>query len=308
MDESHVKTNSLRAWVLAARPKTLIGAAVPVMVGAALAMADTRGHIEWTPCFLCFLFAFLMQIDANFVNDYFDFRRGNDAAETRLGPRRACAMGWVTPRAMLWAMTITTGASCLVGLPLIRYGGWQMIIVGVLCALFCFLYTTTLSYHGLGDVLVLVFFGLVPVCLTYYLSLPTAMQTITAEAVVAALACGFVIDTLLLINNNRDIDNDRRDGKRTLVVRVGHHWGMTLYLWSGLAALGLGICFVFRGHWPAFVLPVLAYLWPHRQAYRHLVSIDHGQALNGVLGETARNIFIYGAATAVGFLLSMVME
>ena len=182
-----------------------------------------------------------------------------------------------------------------------------MIIVGVLCALFCFLYTTTLSYHGLGDVLVLVFFGLVPVCLTYYLSLPTAMQTITAEAVVAALACGFVIDTLLLINNNRDIDNDRRDGKRTLVVRVGHHWGMTLYLWSGLVALGLGICFVFRGHWPAFVLPALAYLWPHRQAYRHLVSIDHGQALNGVLDETARNIFIYGAATAVGFLLSMVI-
>ena len=108
--------NSPRAWFLAARPKTLTGAAVPVMIGASLAIADTACHISWTAALLCLLFAFIMQIDANFVNDYFDFKKGTDR-EDRLGPERACAQGWVTAEAMKRALWITTIVGCAVGLP-----------------------------------------------------------------------------------------------------------------------------------------------------------------------------------------------
>lgn len=302
MDDSHVKTNSLKAWVLAARPKTLTGAAVPVMIGTALAMADADGRIAWLPCVLCFLFAFIMQIDANFVNDYFDYKQGNDDAEMRLGPLRACSMGWVTPEAMKRALVITTALGCLVGLPLAWIGGWTMILVGAICVLFCFLYTTKLSYLGLGDLLVLVFFGLVPVCLTYYLCLPEEIRTVTWEVFTASLACGFVIDTLLLVNNYRDIDNDRRDGKTTLVVKVGAATGRRLYLSSGLVAVALGVVFVFYGHPFACMLPASIYPVLHFKAYRHMVRIDKGRELNKVLGETARNMFIYGILVAIGLL------
>ena len=304
--ENQVKTNSFRAWLLAARPKTLTGAAVPVMIGAALAVADARAATVWWTCVLCFLFAFVMQIDANFVNDYFDFKRGNDDAATRLGPPRACSMGWITPRAMRIGLAVTTATGCLIGLPLVWAGGVEMIVVGALCVLFCFLYTTRLSYWGLGDVLVLLFFGLVPVSLTYYLMLPAPHQPLTVEVLTASVACGMVIDTLLLVNNYRDIDNDRRDGKRTLVVRIGPRAARLLYLWIGVAALVLHPVFAFHGRLWAILLPAVVFLPLHRQAYRHIVRVDRGTALNRVLGETARNMFVYGLTTALGILLSLV--
>lgn len=124
---SSVKTNSIYAWILAARPKTLTGAAVPVVTGIAMAYAD--GCFHWAPAVLCLLFAFLMQIDANFVNDYYDFRKGVDD-ENRLGPKRACAEGWITLKAMKKGLVITTLLSCLTGLPLIAFGGWPMIEIG----------------------------------------------------------------------------------------------------------------------------------------------------------------------------------
>ena len=228
MNEKQIDTNSAKAWMLASRPKTLTGAAVPVMIGLAFAARDLGlDDFGWMPALLCVLIAFIMQIDANFINDYFDFVRGNDD-ETRLGPRRACAQGWITPKAMRRAIIITTVIACCIGLPLVIYGGLEMILVGAFCVVFCFLYTTLLSYLGLGDVLVLVFFGIIPVCVTYYLQ----TDRFTFEVFIASLACGFVIDTLLLVNNYRDIDNDARAGKKTLIVRVGAEAGRTAYLLS----------------------------------------------------------------------------
>ena len=297
--------NSPRAWFLAARPKTLTGAAVPVMIGASLAIADTACHISWTAALLCLLFAFIMQIDANFVNDYFDFMKGTDD-EQRLGPKRACAQGWVTPRAMRLAIALTTLLACAVGLPLVLFGGWPMVAVGALCVAFCFLYTTHLSYVGMGDLLVLLFFGLVPVSLTYYLALPGEHQTVTWECLVAALACGLVIDTLLVVNNYRDIDNDRRTGKRTLIVAIGAKGGRALYLSLGIVACLLGCAFCFFGHLWAFLLPLAVYLPLHISAFLAMKRINKGAALNGVLGQTARNMFVYGLSVALGFLLSLV--
>lgn len=295
--EVKVLPGSPKAWMLAARPKTLTGAAVPVMIGLSLAFADVGGSFKILPAVLCLLFALVMQVDANFINDYFDFIRGNDD-EARLGPRRACAQGWVSPRQMVCAIAVTTAIACAIGLPLIIYGGVEMLLIGALCVLFCFLYTTSLSYLGLGDLLVLVFFGIVPVCIVYYLQ----AGTVTFEAFMASLACGFVIDTLLLVNNYRDIEGDERVGKRTLVVRLGARRGRMAYLLSGVTAVLLGVVFAVFGHWLASVLQV-AYLALHYAAYRRMVKINKGKALNAVLGITARNMFVYGLLVSVGFLL-----
>ena len=302
MEEAIVKTNSPKAWLLAARPKTLSGAAVPVMIGVALAWADAKEYygdvFSWTAAALCLLFAFVMQIDANFINDFFDFANGTDDAETRLGPRRACAQGWVKLDAMKQAIAGTTCLACVVGLPLVLFGGLEMIFVGAFCVLFCFLYTTHFSRMGLGDLLVLVFFGIVPVCVTYYLQL----HTVTWQVFLASLACGLVIDALLIVNNFRDRDNDREAGKNTIIVRLGARAGLQLYLGVGLGAVILGAAFWMNGHPLASLLPLI-YFTLHVFTYLKIKRIYKGKALNLCLGETARNIFIYGLCVVAGLLL-----
>jgi 1,4-dihydroxy-2-naphthoate octaprenyltransferase len=272
------------------------------MIGVALAWADAKEYygdvFSWTAAALCLLFAFVMQIDANFINDFFDFANGTDDAETRLGPRRACAQGWVKLDAMKQAIAGTTCLACVVGLPLVLFGGLEMIFVGAFCVLFCFLYTTHFSRMGLGDLLVLVFFGIVPVCVTYYLQL----HTVTWQVFLASLACGLVIDALLIVNNFRDRDNDREAGKKTIIVRLGARAGLQLYLGVGLGAVILGAAFWMNGHPLAMLLPLI-YFTLHVFTYLKMKRIYKGKALNLCLGETARNIFIYGLCVVAGLLL-----
>ena len=296
--EEEVRLNSPRAWLLAARPKTLSGAAVPVMVALSMAWCDLSGTgFQVLPAILCLLFAFIMQIDANLVNDYFDYRKGTDD-EQRLGPKRACAQGWVTLSAMRKAIALTTAAACAVGIPLVLYGGWWMVAIGVLCVVFCFLYTTHLSYLGLGDVLVLLFFGIVPVGATYFLQ----TGRMTLEVFTASVACGLVIDTLLVVNNYRDRDNDRRTGKNTLVVRIGARATERLFPALGITACLLGLVYWANGHFWAFLLPVV-YLSLHLVTSERMKTIGKGFGLNKILGENARNMFIYGILLSIGFLL-----
>lgn len=307
MDEKNVKKNSLKAWILAARPKTLTGAAVPVMIGLALAVTDMQSlygmeYFSWTAALLCLLFAEVMQIDANFINDFFDYARGNDDSDRRLGPLRACTQGWVSIDAMKQTIAATTVLACLVGLPLIWYGGLEMILVGVFCVVFCFLYTTHLSYMGLGDLLVLLFFGIVPVCITYYIQL----HTVTLQVFLASVACGLVVDGLLIVNNYRDRDNDREDGKITLVVRLGAQRSRYAYLLLGIVATLMGVVFWLNGHVLAFVLPFI-YLVFHFYTYLKMVRINRGKELNVCLGETARNILIYGLCVVIGLLMDSLL-
>lgn len=304
MGDKTVKVNSLKAWLLAARPKTLTGAAVPVMIGLALAYTDSLPYGEdvfsWVAATLCLLFAFIMQIDANFINDFYDYVKGTDDCETRLGPERACAQGWVTLNAMKYAIASTTCIACLVGLPLVLYGGLEMIFVGLFCVVFCFLYTTFLSYKGLGDLLVLVFFGIVPVCITYYVQL----HTFTWELFLASLACGIVVDALLIVNNFRDRDTDRIAGKNTLIVKIGEKAAIQLYLCVGVVACLMGTVFLFNGHLLAFLFPFI-YLVLHVFTWLEMKRIWKGRELNKCLGATARNIFIYGLTVTLGVLLSV---
>lgn len=295
MTNTIVHPNSPRAWLLAARPKTLTGAAVPVMVGVASAFSD--GYFQLIPAVLCFLFAFLMQIDANFINDYFDFRKGLDD-EKRLGPKRACAEGWITLPAMQKGIVATTLLSCITGLPLVYYGGWTMIFLGICCVMFCFLYTTCMARLGLGDLLVLVFFGLVPVCATYYLQAGTVAPLVW----ILSLSCGLVIDCLLVVNNYRDRDNDREGGKITLVVRIGEKASEQLYLWLGICAVILCQASWFANEPAAALLPA-CYLVPHFSTWRHIVQLKRGKDLNKALGETARNMFLFALLLSIGLIL-----
>lgn len=308
MDETNVRVNSLKAWILAARPKTLTGAAVPVMIGIACAVAMYGWcGIRVVPAVLCMLFALIMQVDANFINDYFDFMKGTDD-EQRLGPKRACAQGWITASAMRSGLFVTTLLACIVGLPLVYYGGWEMIMVGLACVVFCFLYTISFSYIGLGDLLVLVFFGIVPVCMTYWLTAPpTALTSIPFAVVLMSIACGLIIDTLLVVNNYRDIENDRRAGKLTLIVRIGERGGLVLYLLLGLVGTILAIVGVVlldwhNGQWTQSLL--IIYTPFHTWAFNEMRYIRKGAELNRVLGMTARNMFIFGLLASAALVFA----
>ena len=310
-ERDNIKTNSLSAWILAARPKTLTGAIVPVMIGTAWAWKmGGAENFRFFPALLCFLFAFLMQIDSNFINDYFDCVKGSDDKETRLGPKRACTEGWITLPAMRKGLVITSLLASLVGLPLVFYGGWQMVLVGAACVLFAFLYTTFFSYLGLGDVLVLVFFGIIPVTFTTYVILPSTLQGVYPEVIMTSIACGLVIDTLLIVNNYRDRDNDKKSGKMTLIVRIGAKKAEKLYNFLGL----LAIIFTIQGRfsfdnngWKAYVIPLIIYIpyiFLHTKTQRYMVQIKQGRELNKVLALTARNILIYGILTTIVVLIS----
>lgn len=293
-----VKANSARAWLLAVRPKTLTGAAVPVILGCAL--AELYGHFQVVPAILCFAFAFLMQIDANFINDLYDFLKGTDRSD-RLGPERACAQGWISPTAMKRGIALTTLAAAIVGLGVLYYGGWSMIPVGVACILFAFLYTTgpyPLAYHGWGDMLVLAFFGFVPVGCTYYVMAHGWNTSVT----ITSLACGLVIDTLLMVNNFRDRKQDAASGKRTLVVRFGARTGLILYFLLGMLACWCCLYFAFADRPFAAILPQ-TYLLPHLLTTRRMAQIYQGKALNDILGETSRNMLLFGMLLTLGLLI-----
>lgn len=301
-----VKTNSVKAWLLATRPKTLSAAAVPVMIGTAFAWRNTSEQFNWIPAILCLLFAWIMQIDSNLVNDYFDFKKGNDD-ETRLGPKRACSEGWITSDAMVWGILITTLLGCMTGIPLILYGGLEMVMVGIACVVFCFLYTTLFSYHGLGDILVLLFFGIIPVCCTYYVCMPLHQQIPTGEVIASSIACGLAIDALLIVNNYRDIDNDRSNDKITLAVRLGESKTRRLYESIGYTAAGIMIILVFFDLYqtdkfiPTYAI-YLIYIILHRQSYQEMKRINKGAKLNQVLGLTARNILVFGILSVAAIL------
>ena len=299
--EHRIAENSWKAWLLATRPKTLISAIIPVCIAAAWAFVHGGHDVNILPLVLCFAFAIVMQIDANFINDYFDFKRGNDN-ETRLGPKRACAQGWIKPKSMFRAIILITIIASGIGFPLIFFGGYQLILLGLACVVFCFLYTTHLSYWGLGDILVLVFFGLVPVLGTYYLVALPGSTVFNLDVVVSAINCGLVIDLLLIVNNFRDIDNDKAAGKKTLVVYIGKKNTLVLYCGIGVVVLLLGGLFLIHSNLMACLLPLL-FLPFHISTFIEMKTIDKGKELNKVLGKTARNIVIYGLLLSLGILL-----
>ena len=283
-----VNTNSAKAWILASRPKTLTGAAAPVLVGAVMSW-NYMGEVRWLAFMLALGFAMLMQVAANFINDYYDWRKGTDRNEDRLGPERACAQGWITPKAMLTGIGVVVALACIIGLPLAFIGGWWLICIGVACVVFAAVYTLWFSYMGLGDLLVLVFFGIVPVGFTFYVMTDGAW---TMPVTIIGVAQGLVTDMLLMVNNYRDRNQDRVSGKQTVVVRFGARFGLAGYLALGLVGVILALLVL-----PSPCKWIFMPLWLllHLLTFRQMCRMD-GRQLNMVLGTTARNIFLFAVA------------
>ena len=269
-------------------------------------LAFTDGGFRPVVALLCLVFAVTMQCTANLVNDLCDFLKGADRPD-RLGPDRAFAKGYITLRAMKSGIAAFTLAACAAGAGLLALSGWNwwLLLVGASCIVFAYFYTAgpwPLAYHGMGDIAVILFFGLIPVGFTYYLQ----CGGWSGETAVVGLACGMVIDTMLMINNFRDREEDRRCNKRTIVVCLGAAAGRWGYLVLGTGAILLCLSLLAEGRIAAALLP-LPYLAVHIATWRKMVRIDHGEELNVCLGETARNILLFGALLTAGILLDKIL-
>jgi len=293
-----IKKNSPQAWFLAIRSKTLSASSTPVIIACALAYHDKS--FQWKPALICLLFALIAQIISNFANDYFDYKKGTDNEE-RLGPKRTVAEGWIAPKVMLSVTVALLVLNLALGLFLLYYGGWKLIFVGILVAVFAFAYSGgpyPLAYHGWGDVCVFIFFGIIPVGFTYY------VQTLqwSLSATICGMSAGLVIINILVANNYRDRFSDTKSGKKTSVVLFGEKFGSWFYLLNGIVAVvGCQYFWLEKSVWAA-LLPLI-YLVFHIQTWKEMVSIHQGKALIRTLEKSARNVLIFGVMLSVGLIL-----
>lgn len=283
-----MEKNFFAAWVEAARPKTLPASISPVLVACALAWRD--GVFDLVPALFCFMVALLAQVASNFANDYFDFKKGADTDE-RLGPERAVASGWISPENMLKGTYITLGLACLFGCGLLSYGGWGLILVGLAIALCVLAYSAgpfPLAYNGLGDVCVLLFYGIIPVCFTYYVM----AGEFSLLSFLLSIAVGVLSINILIINNYRDYEQDRKAKKRTTIVLFGRRFGQVAYLLNGFIAvmLTLPLTALDTFSWQIALLGLFFMLF---YLIWKKMTKTKGKALNSLLGKTGMLVFFY---------------
>ncbi len=291
--------SNIRAWALAARPRTLPAAIAPVVLGSAMAIADN--HFAWLPAVAALMVALLLQIGVNLANDYFDYVKGIDT-EDRLGPPRVTQSGLIPARQVKRAMLLIMGASLLPGIYLLITGGWPVFLIGIACICAVLAYSGgpfPLASHGLGDLFVFIFFGLVAVCGTYYVQALHLTRMVLLMGVIE----GLLITAILVVNNLRDIHTDRQTGKRTLAVIIGERGSRIEYL------LLLG--------W-AYAIPVILWLGSRSSVWvilpivslpsalflmRSVWSDSDGMILNRALANTAKLALVYSLLLSIGLLL-----
>ena len=290
------KKNVVAAWIEAARPKTLAASISPVLLGVALAYYD--GAFDIVPAILCLGVALFAQIASNFANDYFDFKKGADNEE-RLGPERAVAQGWISPKAMLIGTFVTLGLACLLGLILIQFADWRLLGVGIAIAICVLAYSAgpfPLAYNGMGDLCVLLFYGVIPVCFTYYI------QTLhfSLLSFLLSLALGFLSVNILVVNNYRDYEQDKKAHKRTTIVLFGRRFGRVFYILNQCMAFLLVFPLLLDAPWwVLFLFAVLFTLCFYTT--KELFTLEC-RALNRTLGYTARNVFLFALVLSLYFV------
>ncbi len=287
----------IKHWIEAMRLRTL-----PVsLAGVVMAWGFNflNNNFNLTPAILCLLFALLAQIASNFANEYYDFKSGLDR-KGRDGHRRGVTEGDITPRAMKIATFGTLAEACAVGCSLLFWGEWWLLPIGIFIALGAMAYSAgpyPLSRHGLGEVAVLFFFGIIPVTLTYYVQ----SHEWDIDVLLASIAVGLMGANVLIVNNYRDYDDDRYVGKNTLAVIFGRNTVANLYLFNGYIAVALMI-----GTWltlPLWALAIPAiYLIAHTSIWWQL-RLRTGSRLNPLLGMTAMAMAAYSLAFAIVALL-----
>jgi 1,4-dihydroxy-2-naphthoate octaprenyltransferase len=296
--ESLIERPTLSTWVLAARPQTLSTALVPVAVGSASAFSE--GGFHALPAFVALFSAMWIQIGTNFANDLFDFQKGADTEE-RIGPVRATQSGLVTPGQMRAAVITAFAIAFFSGLYLVYIGGWVILAIGVLSILAGLAYTGgpyPLGYHGLGDLFVFIFFGLVAVTGTHY------VQTLSfsPRALALSVPIGLLATAVLIVNNIRDIDTDAKAGKRTMAVRLGRQ---NTRIYFALTLLGAWIClplFWALGITDVWILLPTVMTSKAAAIIKIVATHTDGPNLIAALVETARLGVFFGLLMALGIV------
>ena len=289
----------LKLWIEAMRLRTLPVSVAGVLAGISCAIMG--GSFSLVPALLCLLFAVLAQIASNFGNEYYDYVNGLDR-KGREGFRRGVTEGDISPKAMKWATYATLALAACIGCTMLFYGGWWLLPVGILIALFALAYSAgpyPLSHHGLGDVAVVIFFGIVPVTLTCYLQ-EGGWQGLWLSLPVS-LSVGLLAANVLIVNNYRDMEDDKAVGKRTTVVIFGRETMGRCYLIAGFIAMAAMFPVWIHLSLFSFVVPLL-FLLLHVKTWKKIKS-SHGSALNPLLGATAKNLLLF---TIMFFICSLI--
>jgi len=293
-----IEKNKFEACILASRPKTLLAAIIPVMVGSAVAFND--GKLIPLYSFVALLCSMLIQVGTNFANDLYDFIKGADTKK-RIGPKRVLASGLISVKEMKSAILIVFLTAFILGLYLVVEGGIVILVIGVVSILAGLAYTAgpfPLAYNGLGDVFVFMFFGIVGTAGTHYLH----THELTLLAFIASIPVGGLITNILVINNYRDIEEDKASGKNTLAVKLGKSF--TRYQFIFLIALSFlipAILFLFYGFSFLIFLPYLTFPFAYK-IIAMLYTLE-GQALNKTLELTAKLSALYGLLFSAGIAL-----
>ena len=293
------KSFDWNTWGLAVRLRTLPAAAAGVITGSALSWYD--GFFRFDAALACLLTAILLQIGSNLANDVFDFERGTDTAE-RAGPVRVTQAGLLTPSQVKRGMLVVFGLAALFGLYLAWLGGWPIVILGIAAILSAIAYTGgpfPLGYYGLGDLFVFIFFGLASVTGTYYVQ----AGFVSTAAWWMAIPPGLIITAILVVNNLRDLENDRKAGKRTLAVILGERASKAEYL----ICMSVAYLIIPLAAWLG-VIPWLSLItWlslPLAIRSTRIVLLQKGRSLNAALAGTSQVALLLSILFWVGLLLS----
>ena len=299
MAETSSSLISLRPWILALRPKTLTAALVPVMVATALVSAG-RFDLKIDLSFCALLSAIFIQIGTNLINDAIDFQKGADD-KNRIGPKRVTQSGLLSAKKVMHGGYAAFMIAALFGLPLIIAGGWPIVLIGVFSLVCGYIYTGgpfPLAYLGLGDFFVILFFGVVAVCGTFYLQ----TQTFSSGALVAGLQIGMLSTVLIAINNLRDAPLDKLVNKKTLAVRFGNRFARYEIAILAFLPFILGIYWVFEGHFLAAVLPIFGFPIV-RNLVTKIFNTEPSEIYNQYLAQAALVHLVFGILLTLGLVI-----
>lgn len=290
--------SKLDAWILASRPKTLLAALVPVVVGTSIAINDNKFHLP--AAMIALLCSILIQIGTNFVNDLYDFLAGTDKKE-RLGPQRAVASGIISVNQMKAGILISFGLSFILGLYLVYLIGWEILLIGIISIIAGIAYTAgpfPLAYNGLGDLASFLFFGLIGTVGTYYVQ----AEEITTTVFWSSVPVGALITNILVVNNYRDRLEDQSNGKHTLAVLMGEKFTRIQYVMFMILSYSILFIVFFTYKQSLLVfLPLLSL--PVAIKLIRMIYTLRGKELNKTLELTAKLSALYGLLFAIGILL-----
>jgi 1,4-dihydroxy-2-naphthoate octaprenyltransferase len=287
---------NLKYWLLATRPKTLPASIIPVLVGSAIAARD--GYFDWFYLSIIIVCALLIQIITNFFNEYYDYLKGADT-DDRLGPRRAVASGLISPKSMKIASIALLMITFALGMILVAQAGWLILAIGIFSLFFSWSYTggpMPLAYKGLGDIFVLIFFGIIAVNGTYFVY----SGNFSEVAFIAGFAPGIFSMNILSVNNIRDIETDVKVGKITMAVRLGERISKLIFVILNIGAFVVSLLLYLKLGQAILLFPLAAF--PLSIIIIKNLYTKKGKELNSVLAQTGLLLMIHGILMVVSFI------